>query len=170
MTRLTYETIVPLAEPGPFEATRPKMPRRPIRFGRRGVLKGAFAGGVGIAMTMFEQAPIVQKAAAACTTTLETTIRADCPEDIAGTCSPACGPSTVYLDVCDANGWHKTSGNYRMRPNQCTSSPYDGWMWYASPCGCPVGFGRHYRCHDGCKLISGSWVNSICRTTTPCFG
>ncbi|HEX8629492.1 MAG TPA: hypothetical protein VF755_15105, partial [Catenuloplanes sp.] len=62
------------------------------------------------------------------------------------------------------------SGSYRMRPNQCNTAPYDGWTWYAGPCGCPTGFGRNYRCHDGCKLVNGSWVRSICRTSTSCFG
>jgi hypothetical protein len=169
VTSLTYDTIASLTEPAPTATHRGLFRvRLPLR--RRGILKGTVAGAIGATMVLFERAPLVREAQAACTGTLETTIRGGCPSEISGTCSPACGPSPVYSDVCDGSGWHKTSGSYRMRPNQCPGSPYDGWSWFASPCGCPSGFGRNYRCHDGCKLVGGSWVNSICRTSGACFG
>jgi hypothetical protein len=172
MSRLTYDTIATLDGPAPGTSPSRRRITAPFRLGRRGLLKGAAAGGVGLAMTLFERAPFVREAEAACTTTLETSIRAGCPSAVSGTCSPACGPSTVYNDACTSSGWHKTTGNFRMRPNQCGGSPYDGWYWYAAGCGCPSGFGRNYRCHDGCRRNSSTsaWVNSICRSTGACLG
>lgn len=131
---------------------------------RRTFVQAALATGAGLGMTVLGRLPTAQ---AACTTTLETTIRGSCPSNIAGTCSPACGPSTVYADACSASGWHKTSGNFRMRPNNCPSSPYDGWRWTLECCGTPGCF-RTFKCHDGCRLTGGQWVNSICRTATVC--
>lgn len=89
-----------------------------------------------------------------------------CPTAISGTCSPACGPSTVYSDVCDGI-YHKSTGNYRARPNECKSGTYDGWYWATiHQCGiCNCGYCANFRCHDGCKWINSAWKNSICRTS-----
>lgn len=136
---------------------------------RRTLLHRTAAIGAGVGLSVLGVLPPARKASAACTTTLETKIFGDCPQSVSGTCSPACGPSTVYSDVCDASGWHKTSGNYRMRPNQCETGGYDGWFWRAGPCGCPTGCKVNFRCHDGCKLISGTWHNSVCRHRSSCI-
>jgi hypothetical protein len=61
----------------------------------------------------------------------------------------------VYSDVCRADTWHKYGGNYRNRPNQCYSpTGKDGWYWTL----CCGGQSDQWKCHDGCKLISGEIV------------
>jgi len=130
----------------------------PRRTFLRGV--GAVAMGAGLAaLTVFPKGRFAQ---AACTTTLQTKMYSSCPSGSSNYgCSPACGPSIVYSDACSGT-WHKTTGNFRMRPNACRSGGYDGWWWaksYCQQCAGPTTF----KCHDGCKKIGGAWKNSICR-------
>jgi hypothetical protein len=142
------------------------------RLARRGALKATVALGTGAGMAALGLFPKAKEASAACVGFLEADIFGGCPTEV-GDCSPACGPSTVYADTCGSNGLHMYTGNYRNRPDQChPGTESDGWHWTAptGSCGCQPGFQRNYRCHDGCKLISGAWRNSICRTSTPCFG
>ncbi|MEV6105048.1 peptidoglycan-binding protein [Streptomyces sp. NPDC051940] len=88
-------------------------------------------------------------------------------------CSPGCGPSTVYTDACVTSGtntgFHKNDGvTWTLRPNQCYSGTYDGWLWrYSGACG-TCGCGIERRCHDGYRNTGSGWVKSICRWTTDC--
>ncbi|MET7640866.1 peptidoglycan-binding protein [Streptomyces sp. NPDC005438] len=98
----------------------------------------------------------------------------DCPSYAADhDCSPGCGPSTVFVDACEESGehlgFHKNDGvNWTLRPNQCYSGTYDGWLWrYSDPCG-SCGCGIERRCHDGYRSTESGWVRSICRYTTDC--
>ncbi len=66
-------------------------------------------------------------------------------------------------------GFHKSDGTtWTLRPNQCYSGSYDGWLWrYEGACGsCACHVER--RCHDGYRRTSAGWVRSICRWTTDC--
>lgn len=88
-------------------------------------------------------------------------------------CSPGCGPSTIFADACAISGtytgFHKNDGvTWKLRPNQCFGSTYDGWLWrYSGACGaCACSVER--RCHDGYRNTSGGWVKSICRWNTQC--
>ncbi|MGP4110797.1 peptidoglycan-binding domain-containing protein [Streptomyces sp. 4N509B] len=97
-----------------------------------------------------------------------------CPTYASGhDCSPGCGPSTVYAESCETSGanlgFHKNDGvTWTLRPNQCYSGTYDGWLWrYSEPCGA-CGCGTERRCHDGYRSTSSGWVRSICRYTTEC--
>ncbi|MQY14418.1 hypothetical protein SRB5_45850 [Streptomyces sp. RB5] len=97
-----------------------------------------------------------------------------CPSYADGhNCSPGCGPSTVYTDACATSGtyagFHKNDGvTWTLRPNQCYSGTYDGWLWrYSSACG-ECGCGIERRCHDGYRNTGSGWVKSICRYTTEC--
>lgn len=92
-------------------------------------------------------------------------------------CSPGCGPSTVVSTACRTSGtyrgYHKSGvsdpGKYKLRPNECYGSKYDGWLWhYASPCG-KCANSVTWRCHDGWKKsAAGSWYKSICRWAHAC--
>lgn len=88
-------------------------------------------------------------------------------------CSPGCGPSTVFAEACVVSGarlgFHKNDGvTWTLRPNQCYSSTYDGWLWrFSGPCG-TCGCGIERRCHDGYRKTESGWVRSICRYTTDC--
>lgn len=89
-------------------------------------------------------------------------------------CSPGCGPSTVYADACvtagSLAGFHKDDGvTWTLRPNQCYSGTYDGWLWaFNQSCGA-CGCGIERRCHDGYRNAGeAGWVRSICRFTTEC--
>lgn len=161
----TLEDAIPaLQEPSAFERKRDSVGLPPSRVGRRGFLKAIGAAGLGLGFASLGVFPSARPAAAHCTTTLETKMYGSCPSSSSGFgCSPACGPSTVYWDVCGSGGWHKTTGNYRMRPNHCKSGGYDGWYWGKSPCEECGGY-TYFKCHDGCKKIGALWYNSICRT------
>ncbi|WP_433349816.1 peptidoglycan-binding domain-containing protein [Micromonospora sp. CA-111912] len=102
------------------------------------------------------------------------TIYAGCPTYASNhNCSPGCGPSTIFADSCNTSGtnigFHKNDGvTWILRPNQCYSGTYDGWLWlYQGACGaCACSVER--RCHDGYKKTSSGWVKSICRWNTKC--
>jgi hypothetical protein len=85
-------------------------------------------------------------------------------------CSPGCGPSTIFADACDTStGFHKDDGvTWTLRPNQCLSGGYDGWLWrHQGACGaCACAVER--RCHDGYRQTGSGWVRSICRWNTDC--
>ncbi|RZE55952.1 peptidoglycan-binding protein [Streptomyces albidoflavus] len=88
-------------------------------------------------------------------------------------CSPGCGPSIVHATSCETSGehkgFHKNDGvTWTLRPNQCYSGTYDGWLWrFTGACGaCACGIER--RCHDGYINSGSGWVRSICRWTTDC--
>lgn len=97
-----------------------------------------------------------------------------CPSYAEGhDCSPGCGPSMIFGDACNTTGeyigFHKDDGvNWILRPNQCYSGTYDGWLWkYDGACGsCTTGVER--RCHDGYRSTGSGWVRSICRWNTEC--
>ncbi|RBM19459.1 peptidoglycan-binding protein [Streptomyces sp. PT12] len=88
-------------------------------------------------------------------------------------CSPGCGPSTVYAASCETSGanagFHRNDGvTWTLRPNQCYSGSYDGWLWrFTGACGA-CGCGIERRCHDGYYNSGSGWVRSICRWTTDC--
>ena len=88
-------------------------------------------------------------------------------------CSPGCGPSPIFGGACEVDGehlgFHRNDGvNWTLRPNQCYSGSYDGWVWkYADACGaCSCSVER--RCHDGYRNTGSGWVRSICRWNTEC--
>jgi len=128
---------------------------------RRSVLRGMLGAGAGLGLAMIGQLPLAKRADAACVSAAHRDIKSSCHASYNYGCT-ACGPSQVLSDTCDTNGWHKYTGDYRNRPDQCTSS-YDGWLWNELGCGCPSNCARSFRCHDGCKLISGNWTSTICR-------
>lgn len=142
-------------------------------FTRRSFMKALAAAGIGLGLATIGKVPLANAAGCAASGELHNTIAGSCFNN--NQYAAHCGPSTVYTDVCSGGahlGWHKTTGNYRNRPNQCPPSTiYDGWNWYEAndptcPPSCPS---RIYRCHDGCKLVGSSWVNSICRDDSACF-
>jgi hypothetical protein len=155
------------------EGRKVKASRRPIDQGggltRRSLVQRGAALGTVLGLSTLGVLPPAKRAEAACTTTSEKTIYSSCPTTSEGFgCDPACGPSMVYGDTCNSNGWHKTSGNFRMRPNECRTGGYDGWFWRRQ-CGCPSTCTRSFRCHDGCRLTNGVWKNSVCRLTSACI-
>ena len=95
-------------------------------------------------------------------------------------CTP-CGPSTIYSGACITDssahyyGYHRDNANWDLRPNECTGSTYDGWIWQiadGTTCGA-AGCTDHvkYRCHDGWKVESGVRVDrSICKFVCDCDG
>ncbi|SCK52878.1 Peptidoglycan-binding (PGRP) domain of peptidoglycan hydrolases-containing protein [Streptomyces sp. WMMB 714] len=98
----------------------------------------------------------------------------DCPSYASDhDCSPGCGPSTVFAESCEESGehagFHKNDGvTWTLRPNQCYSGTYDGWLWrFTGACGA-CGCGTERRCHDGYRSTESGWVKSICRYTTDC--
>ena len=88
-------------------------------------------------------------------------------------CSPGCGPSTVHAAACETSGeyegFHRNDGvTWTLRPNQCYSGSYDGWLWaFSGACGA-CGCGIERRCHDGYFNSGSGWARSICRWTTDC--
>lgn len=176
---LALEEIVPFSEaPEPPRKTNRRRLSQETDVGltRLSFFQKSAALGTGVGLSILGLLPPARDALAHvphgnCTTTLQTlmwTGSPTCPEASQGFgCDPACGPSKVRTNACDGNGWHKTSGNWRMRPNECESGGYDGWFWRRR-CGCPTGCLRTFRCHDGCKSTAQGWAHSICRVTSAC--
>ena len=136
---------------------------------RRGVLQAGAALGTAAGMTLLGVFPAARRAYAD-----GYDIYGSCPSYASDhNCSPGCGPSAVFADACVTTGagagFHKSDGTtWTLRPNQCFSGSYDGWLWRyqgaCGSCGCHV----ERRCHDGYKRTSAGWVRSICRWTTEC--
>lgn len=168
-----FDAIPPLR--GQRPAGAPPMKRRlpgavsPPTMGRRPLLAAALGAGAAVGLTALGVFPAVRRARAD-----GYTIYNRCPSYADGhNCSPGCGPSTIYGDACNTSGsllgFHKDDGvNWTLRPNQCFSGGYDGWLWMHSgacgACACYV----ERRCHDGYRRTSSGWVNSICRWNTQC--
>jgi hypothetical protein len=167
---ISIDDIVPLTE-APQGERRRQQPMRLVATGyairRRGLLRAVMGAGTVAGISALGLLPGAREASAACISALENYISGPCPVNV-GDCSPACGPSMVYLPACDGNQWHKWTGSYRNRPDSCNGvAEADGWRWYgpSGGCGCPAGAIRAYRCHDGCTNFGGTWTNTICRQT-----
>jgi hypothetical protein len=138
---------------------------------RRSLLQKGTAAGTILGLSFLGLLPPARKAWAACLYNVtEKTIYTSCPTSIAGTCSPGCGPSDVDANACNSNGWHKSTGIWRARPDDCVpGTEYDGWFWLAGGCGCSGDCTAKLRCHDGCKSVSGSWVSTVCKHRVKCI-
>ena len=136
---------------------------------RRGVLQAGAALGTAAGMALLGVFPAARRAYAD-----GYDIYGRCPSYASDhDCSPGCGPSPVFADACSTAGagagFHRSDGTtWTLRPNQCYSGSYDGWLWrYQGACGsCTCHVER--RCHDGYRRTGAGWVRSICRWTTDC--
>ncbi|MEN3360874.1 MAG: hypothetical protein V7637_4856 [Mycobacteriales bacterium] len=145
---------------------------RPITWSpmpRRTVLRAGAAIGTAIGMAAIGVFPAARRARAD-----GFDIYPTCPSYATDhNCSPGCGPSTIFGDSCNTSGanlgFHKDDGvMWMLRPNQCFSNMYDGWVWrYQNACGTCACFVER-RCHDGYRMTSAGWVRSICRWNTDC--
>lgn len=139
---------------------------------RRSFLKGVASLGAAAGLFTLNVFPMVRQARAD-----GWDIYGACPSYAAGhNCSPGCGPSPVGANACQPpgqphTGYHRANGDtYILRPNQCYSGTYDGWLWqYSNSCGdCRTSI--TYRCHDGYTKSGGSYTPTICRYATACVG
>jgi hypothetical protein len=140
----------------------------PLVATRRQFLGAATAVGMGAALGLIGSIPLPRVASAACVSALHTDMDGACSSRNDGFgCNPACGSSMVYNNACDGT-WHKYTGNWRNRPNDCSSTmaSADGWFWLRCCSGQCGGKASKYKCHDGCHLVNGVWKNSVCRTLT----
>ena len=136
---------------------------------RRSVLAAALAGGTAAGFAALGVFPAARRALAD-----GYSIYDRCPSYATDhNCSPGCGPSTIYPDSCEVSGanlgFHRDDGStWTLRPNQCFSGSYDGWLWMhtgaCGACACHV----ERRCHDGYRRTSAGFVKSICRWNTRC--
>lgn len=166
---MNLDSIAPLGGSAPEGATRAtRKVREPRRPNRRTVLGGALAAGTGIGMAVLGVFPPARRAMAEGYDILNS-----CPSYAAShDCSPGCGPSPVCADCCVPvpylnAGYHKDNATfvgYALRPNECFSGTYDGWIWkYAQACaGCGAA-GVTWQCHDGWKWNGSAWGKTICR-------
>lgn len=136
---------------------------------RRSMLAAAIAGGTAAGFAALGVFPAVRRARAE-----GYTIYSRCPSYADDhNCSPGCGPSTIYADACVTSGtllgFHKDDGvTWTLRPNQCFTGGYDGWLWmYSGACGACACYVER-RCHDGYRRTGSGWVKSICRWNTQC--
>lgn len=151
-------------------AGRPEL--RPLAWApvqRRTVLRAGAALGTAIGMAAIGVFPAARRAVAD-----GFDIFPSCPSYATDhNCSPGCGPSTIFGDACETSGpnlgFHRNDGvNWMLRPNQCFSGTYDGWIWrYQGACGTCACFVER-RCHDGYRQTGSGWVRSICRWNTDC--
>jgi hypothetical protein len=136
---------------------------------RRSVLAAAIAGGTAAGFAALGVFPAARRAYAD-----GYSIYDRCPSyAVDQDCSPGCGPSTIYPDACEISGanlgFHRDDGTtWTLRPNQCFSGTYDGWLWmYSGACGVCTCYVER-RCHDGYRRTSAGFVKSICRWNTRC--
>jgi hypothetical protein len=183
---LELDGIPPLRGPRPAGAERVRRhaPAATAEgVGRRSMLGGAVAAGTTAGLAAIGVFAPARKAMASGFSLTGLTpgyydIYTTCPSYASShNCSPGCGPSTVVSTACRTSGkyrgYHKSGvsdpGHYKLRPNQCYGSKYDGWIWhYAHACGkCKTSV--TWRCHDGWKKsATGSWYKSICRWAHAC--
>lgn len=161
--------------PAGAQPARRPLPKHAPRWPRRRFIQVTAATGTGLGLAALGLLPPARSAQAG---NLDI-YTGPCPSYAAGhNCSPGCGPSTVCTDCCTpscgtpctCSAWFRNGGNYRYRPGQCIpgSNVWDGWVWkYNAPCGC-CNNNITYRCHDGSKLINGSWSPRICRSVIGC--
>lgn len=167
--KLSVSDLAPFYEPPSGVMSRGGPERRSIikgySFGRRGLLRTVVAAGTVAGISALGVFPGAKEASAQCVDSLHNHIAGGCPVNV-GNCSPACGPSRVHQAACNSSSFHRWTGNYRNRPNDCNSvADADGWRWRGplGGCACPSGCLRSYRCHDGCTRLSGTWTTTICR-------
>jgi Putative peptidoglycan binding domain len=163
----TVDLVPPLRGASTPARRRPAAARRSVDWSltRRSVMRA----GTAVGLAMLGAFPAARRAIAD-----GYTIYPQCPSYAADhNCSPGCGPSTIFADACNTSGtytgFHKDDGvTWKLRPNQCYSGSYDGWLWrHQGACGaCACHIER--RCHDGYKRTSSGWVRSICRWNTQC--
>jgi hypothetical protein len=175
----SFDAVPPLqgADPGTGAARRrrPATSRalmRPIALppvSRRTVLRTGAALGTAAGMAALGVFPAARQAYAD-----GYTIYGSCPTYATDhDCSPGCGPSMIFGDACNTSGtltgFHKNDGiTWKLRPNQCYASTYDGWLWrYGAACGTCACYVER-RCHDGYRKTGSGWVKSICRWNTDC--
>lgn len=175
MSTLTLDEIARFTEEPERSSPAPVRKDMAPRVGtRRQFLKGAFTVGTGLALGLVGSVRLPQPALAACVGSLNSNMDPACSTANDGFgCNQACGPTVPTPDTCNANDWHKWTGSYRNRPNVCSSNAgqggADGWFWRKCCTGQCGGRVSEYKCHDGCRLVSGVWKNSVCRTLT-CTG
>ncbi|WDZ82933.1 peptidoglycan-binding domain-containing protein [Micromonospora cathayae] len=170
MTTLDAVPALRGTDPGTGAAVR----RTPVRAGRTRAAwtlsrRALIQAGTAVGMAALSVFPAARRAYAD-----GYTIYGSCPSYASDhNCSPGCGPSTIFADACNTSGtylgYHKNDGTtWILRPNECYSGTYDGWLWhYQGPCGaCACSVER--RCHDGYRKTSAGWVRSICRWNTQC--
>ncbi|MCE0486117.1 hypothetical protein [Ornithinimicrobium sediminis] len=163
---LTYDDL-PAADTGHLQSRL----RHPVS--RRGVLRTAWLGGVGLAFGAFALVNRgVSSAGAAYFQDWTSTTTGPCATYAAGHTEEGiqCGPSAMCLDrqCCwryhhgagNRVGWHKEApgrgGTYYLhRPDACYQSTYDSWHWKFSD-------GNTYRCSDGWTCSSAGCYRSIC--------
>lgn len=94
-------------------------------------------------------------------------------------CRPGCGPSLVcepntskpnghccYHPSGSSQGFHDHRSPYSLRPNECASNFYDGWIWSQNVCdGCNY---IELRCHDGYWQVGSLSIKTICRWPVKC--
>ncbi|QXJ20682.1 hypothetical protein AGRA3207_001437 [Actinomadura graeca] len=179
---IELEDVPPLRGPRPAGAERVRrraVRDRDLRPARRSLLTGLAAAGATAGLNALGVFPPARQAISSGFSLVGYyDIYPRCPSYARDhNCSPGCGPSYVCAWCCRTSGtykgFHKSGvsdpGWYKLRPNQCYSGGYDGWLWaYAKKCGnCAKGV--TWRCHDGWnKTKKGNWYKTICRKATAC--
>lgn len=167
---IVLDEVVRFSRPPDNPIERPRREGvRPLSGTRRQFIKGAVVVGTGAALGLVSSLRLPRVSNAACVSSLNTDTDPICSDANDGFgCDPACGPTVPTSDTCRADTWHKYAGNYRNRPNVCSNNPgeggADGWFWQKCCAGICGGHLVKFKCHDGCRLVSGVWKNSVCRT------
>lgn len=169
--KLKIEDIAVLDGPVVRSRARRVHTRALLSPSRRDFLKAAIAVGTGVGLAALGLFPTARGARAGHG---DSVIKDGCA-DVNGTGDDNCGGCNTARRICccNSNGFHRADGcNYAHRPNDCPSSPYDGWFWrYAGCCVvscdqcCTCRTDQKWRCTDGYYRAdcSNNWTLSICR-------
>lgn len=168
---IDLDTIAPISghrPPGAADSAV-HMSQRRSRPSRRGVLRSALVGVTALGMSALGVFPPAREALA----DGYDIHKSGCNGIQYRNCKDCCC-STVCAHCCNAKGWHRRTGDYLLRPNQCYSGggnrSKDGWFWRACGCTKPDGSKgtRVSRCHDGYLITEAGAVRTICRKRMGC--
>jgi hypothetical protein len=169
---IDLDAIVPIGGRRPHSSQPSALRGSPWRpaVSRRGLLRSAFVGATALGMTALGVFPPAREALA----DGYDIAQYGCNGIGYSNCKDCCC-STVCRDCCNSKGWHKRTGIYRLRPNQCYAGggnrSMDGWFWRA--CNCKKSNGstgkRTNRCHDGYRIGDAGALRTICRKRIGCL-
>lgn len=151
------------------EASRSSRRSRQPLWTRRAFLGAVSATATGVALSFLGVLPPARRALAGHGSS-GYLIRGDCAGvNYSDTCADPCDVAPICSDCCITDssqhfyGYHKSTGSYALRYNQCYDGSSEGWNWQTALC---CGFCKYpkFRCHDGKK--NGN--PTVCKWTITC--
>lgn len=187
---MRIDELPPVSSESPDEAlarfgasadrSRTRWPQSLVSWDRRTFVKATLAAGMAAGLATLGLFPPVRKARANHLGSDGYQISESCHYGgYADSCADPCDISPICIHCCQTDSadhyykWHKATGTYyRLRKDDCTSSPWDGWKWVVQAC-CGNCNNPKYRCHDGRYCSDGTLSTctpTVCKWLSDCPG